>query len=608
MFSYIFMKILENRPAHYDIGIHILSGGHANRIRRQIVQTYVRPGMEILDIGCGTGSLIIDAVKAGANATGLDISKGMIAIAQKRIANNELTDRITLHHAGVVEVDSLFEENSFDLIISTLVFSELYSEERALALHQIKTLLKPEGTFVIATEVQPRKPLKKIIHFLVRFPLTVLTYIVAQTGTKPVSLISKEITESGLSIISNDRSFLDSFAVLSAKKADDDDPNKNLLPRTKKPDDDFSFIKSVWDFICRWFPNPVEPGLRIIGEPNRNSPVILTGNFHLTVRRVERALKSENVFLLVAPTNGINVWCASCGGELNTHSVITAIKTSQINERVDHHQIILPQFSAPGIDRNLLNKETGRAGIFGPAYSKKLPLFLKNRKIVFENNKADFSLLFRLEMLLSMNFIVWIAIGIFTLLIGLNMFFSFSIFFWLTGLMLYAGFPVIPGKSGWLKAAVLSVLEVIAIAMYSVFISQPIFSHWNTMIIVSAINMWLGFDLRGIVAGVTSEAEWLMHQLGMSSFGYIFTAGVFNPGKIQQDMSKCNNCRICLMVCPKGVFETVDKNKIRVQRQWECFSCNACVTQCSEEALSLKYARTTTSNKSNAADAKKPRG
>ncbi len=143
----------------------------------------------------------------------------MIAVAKKRIANNELTDRITLHHAGVVEVDSLFEENNFDLIISTLVFSELYSEERALALHQIKKILKPEGTFVIAAEVQPGKPLKKIIHFLVRFSLSALTYVAAQTGTTPVSSISKEITESGLNIISDDRSFLDSFAVLSVQES-----------------------------------------------------------------------------------------------------------------------------------------------------------------------------------------------------------------------------------------------------------------------------------------------------------------------------------------------------------------------------------------------------
>jgi len=108
------------------------------------------------------------------------------------------------------------------------------------------------------------------------------------------------------------------------------------------------------------------------------------------------------------------------------------------------------------------------------------------------------------------------------------------------------------------------------------------------MIMVSAFNVWLGFDLRGIVTGVTSEAEWLMHKLGMSSFGHIFSAGAFNPGKIQQAISKCNDCRICLLVCPKGVFEIVDKNRVRVQRHGECFACNACVSQCPEEALSLR--------------------
>jgi demethylmenaquinone methyltransferase/2-methoxy-6-polyprenyl-1,4-benzoquinol methylase len=583
------MKILEKRPERYDTGINILSGGHAKKIRKQIVQNYVKPDMKILDIGCGTGSLIIDAAKAGARTTGVDISTGMLAVAQKRIANNRMWDRITLHNAGVVEIDSLFEENSFDLIISTLVFSELYCEERALALHQIKKILRPNGTLVIAVEVQPGKPLKKIIYYLVRFPLTVLTYVIAQTGTKPFTHISEEITESGLNITSEDRSFLDSFTIISAKKPMDDGPDKTVSPRTKKPVDDLSFIKSVWDFIGRWFPNPVEPGLRIICNPDRNSPVILTSNFHLTVRRVEKSLKGENVFLLVAPANGMNVWCGSCGGELNTHSVITAIKTSRINERVDHHQIILPQFTAPGIDRKLLQKETGRTGLFGPAYSKDIPLFLKSRKTVFEHNKADFSLPFRLEMLLSMNFIVWIAIGIITLLIDPNMFFPITAFFWITGFILYAGFPLIPGKSGWLKAVILSVMEVIAIAMFSVFILNiPIFNHWKIMIMVSAINLWLGFDLRGIVTGNPSEAEWLMHKLGMTSFGHLFSAGVFSPGKIHQDVNKCNNCRICLMICPKGVYEIVDKNKIRIQKQWECFACNACITQCAEDALFLE--------------------
>ena len=107
------------------------------------------------------------------------------------------------------------------------------------------------------------------------------------------------------------------------------------------------------------------------------------------------------------------------------------------------------------------------------------------------------------------------------------------------------------------------------------------------MITVSAINLWLGFDLRGIVAGNPSEAEWLMHKLGMKSFGRLCSEGGFNIGKIHQDINKCNNCQICLMVCPKGVYGIVDANKIRIQKQWECFECNACVTQCTEEALSL---------------------
>jgi demethylmenaquinone methyltransferase/2-methoxy-6-polyprenyl-1,4-benzoquinol methylase len=129
MFSYIFMKILESRPSRYDLGINILSGGHAGRIRKQIVQTYIKPGMKILDIGCGTGSLVIDAAKSGAIATGLDISKGLLAVAQNRIDSSELPKKITLLHAGVAELDRLFKENRFDLIVSTLVFSELYAEE-----------------------------------------------------------------------------------------------------------------------------------------------------------------------------------------------------------------------------------------------------------------------------------------------------------------------------------------------------------------------------------------------------------------------------------------------------------------------------------------------
>ena len=589
MFSYIFMKILESRPERYDTGINFLSGGHAVKIRKQIVREFVEPGMNVLDIGCGTGLLMEAMAKSGAEVKGIDISEGMLEVAQKRIEKGRLQDKITIYHAGVVEIDALFPENSFDLIVSTLVFSELYSEERALALFQIKKLLKPDGKLVIAGEVQPDNILKRVAHFFVRLPLAIITYIIAQTGTKPLAHLSEEVTQSGFLLLKEERSFLDSFLLLSASNTGNSDFDKFGLPPVKQHEEDFSMIKSVCDYVGRWFPNPVEPGLRIMGNPDRHSPVVLTCNFHLTVRRVEKSLEKENLFLLVAPTNGINVWCATEGGDLNTHSVITAIKTSRLNERVDHNKIILPQFSASGIDLALLQKETGRKGFFGPAYARSIPEYLKDHNSVFQNNKADFSLPFRLEMLLSMNFIIWFVVAVVFLFAAPKLILPVSIYFWLTGLVLYAGYPVIPGKSGWLKAGVLSMIEVLFIALYSFFILKiPLLSYWQMMIGITAINLWLGFDLKGIVAGYPSEAEWLMRRLGMKSFGHIFSAEKQNEGIIQQDTNICTNCRICLMVCPKGVYDIVGNKNIRIKNPEECFACNACVTQCPEKALQLK--------------------
>ncbi len=590
MFSYVFMKLLESRPKRYDAGIALLSGGHAKKLRKQIVRDFVlHRGMKVLDIGCGTGLFMEEAAKAGAIVTGIDISAAMLKVAQNRLKKSGLQDRVSIHNRSAAELDTLFNENSFDLVVSTLVFSELYTEERLFVLHQISKLLKPNGQLVIAGEVRPKQFLKRFIHFLIRFPLAVFTYIVAQTGTKPLKNITEEVAQSGFSIVEEKRTILDSFVLLSARAKPPQEYKTANLGQPKNPDDDKSVVQSVWDTLGRWFPNPVEPGLRVIGNPDRNSPVVLTSNFHLTVRRMEKALKKENLFLLVAQSNGINVWCASEGGEFNTHSAITAIKTSRINERVNHNRIILPQFSASGINPALLKKETGRTAFFGPAYARNLPEYLRDPKTVFKNNKADFSLPFRMEMLLAMNFIIWLAIAVVTFFVAPKSVLAVSACFWLTGLVFYAGYPLIPGKSGWLKAFLFSTAEIIALSVYSYLIlNLPPFAWWKSMLGLTLINFMLGFDLKGIVAGYPSEAEWLMKKLGMHSFGHIFSAKKQGEGLIAQDTNQCTDCGMCFRVCPKRVFGFAGEKNIRIVNRTECFACNACVTQCPENALMLQ--------------------
>jgi len=218
MLSYVFMKILESRPARYDRGINILTCGHARKVKQEIVKACVRPGIQMLDVGCGTGELLEQAARAGAKVSGIDISEGMLTIARKRFEIDDLKGKGTFHHAAVTELDNLFAGNSFDLITTTLVFSELHTEERYWALREFARILKPAGVLALADEVIPRSFPKRLIHFVVRWPLAVVTYLIAQFGTRVIADMVSEISTAGFEVLGEKRSLLDSFAVVYARK------------------------------------------------------------------------------------------------------------------------------------------------------------------------------------------------------------------------------------------------------------------------------------------------------------------------------------------------------------------------------------------------------
>ncbi|MFC1581126.1 hypothetical protein ACFL4N_09510 [Thermodesulfobacteriota bacterium] len=108
-------------------------------------------------------------------------------------------------------------------------------------------------------------------------------------------------------------------------------------------------FKLLWGTFFRLFPCPSRVGLFSMGNPGPKSPVLVTCNFYITVRRVMKNLAGTNAWLLVADSKGVNVWCAAGGDEFNTRSVVSAIKTSGIEERVEHRKVILPP---PGCARH----------------------------------------------------------------------------------------------------------------------------------------------------------------------------------------------------------------------------------------------------------------
>jgi ferredoxin len=274
---------------------------------------------------------------------------------------------------------------------------------------------------------------------------------------------------------------------------------------------------------------------------------------------------------------------------MNTHSILTALKTSRISERVDHRVLVLPQFSAPGIDLKLLKKRTDWNGKWGPAYAQDLPIFLNNGYTkTSQQCTAQFPLSFRMEMLLAMNVSVWVVLTAIALTINPAWALITSAIFWGAGLILYAGYPLLPFKSGWLKALMLNIITIAVFIAVSVHTTGRPWHYAGWMVFACLAILAIGFDLKGTVGDRTSEAEATMHKLGLDAFGHLFRAKGVHKGCISQDKSKCINCNTCRLVCPMKVFGIAENKKdVIITDDSACLKCNACVRQCAKKALSL---------------------
>ncbi|NPD87745.1 MAG: class I SAM-dependent methyltransferase [Asgard group archaeon] len=212
------MKVLESAPHRYDKGIKILTLGKIDKAYDRLIES-IKKDDNTLDIGCGTGMLSFRAVLKGAKVTGIDINPEMLEIAKKRVNELEVKDKIAFLEMGVAELDH-FENDSFDVIMSGLCFSELSDDEISFTLNQVNRILRNEGKFLLIDEIRSKSIVKRIINWFLRIPLVVITYILTQTTSRALKNIEKRITESNLLIQSRRSNFLDNFVEFIIIKGD----------------------------------------------------------------------------------------------------------------------------------------------------------------------------------------------------------------------------------------------------------------------------------------------------------------------------------------------------------------------------------------------------
>ncbi|MEM3045796.1 MAG: acetyl-CoA decarbonylase/synthase complex subunit gamma [Candidatus Bathyarchaeia archaeon] len=124
-------------------------------------------------------------------------------------------------------------------------------------------------------------------------------------------------------------------------------------------------------------PVAVQAELKTIGEPDENSPVLVTTNFALTAYTVSGDLEASKVscYLLIADSEGLAVDTAVAGGQLTAAKIKEVLAASGVEGKVKHRRLILPGRAARL--RGDVEDATGWEVIVGPKDSSQIADFLK---------------------------------------------------------------------------------------------------------------------------------------------------------------------------------------------------------------------------------------
>lgn len=127
---------------YYDEYYNSEFGKKVDAVEKRLVEKYLEkiPTKKALEVGCGTGHWTDFFINKGFEITGIDISKNMIDIAQKKNLKDAKFEIINIE-------DAPYPDNSFDNIFA--ITSLEFVDNRQKAIEQIYRILKPGGYLLI---------------------------------------------------------------------------------------------------------------------------------------------------------------------------------------------------------------------------------------------------------------------------------------------------------------------------------------------------------------------------------------------------------------------------------------------------------------------------
>jgi cyclopropane fatty-acyl-phospholipid synthase-like methyltransferase len=104
----------------------------------------INPG-RALDIGCGRGENAIMLAMSGCDAMGIDLAEDAISDAKAKATERHV--KVNFAVGNVLQMDRLFEEGDFDVVIDSGLFHVMTDEERPVFAWQVHRVLKDGGKY-----------------------------------------------------------------------------------------------------------------------------------------------------------------------------------------------------------------------------------------------------------------------------------------------------------------------------------------------------------------------------------------------------------------------------------------------------------------------------
>ena len=163
----------------------------AYRRKLKVTQDYLTPDMEVLELGCGTGTTALIQAPFVKHITGIDISGKMIEIARAKAESGNVKN-VTFQQSSIDDMGA--PDASYDVVMGHSILHLL--ENKVAVITNVHRMLKPGGIFVSSTVcLKGRLPMLRAI-----LPIGCFFGLLPPVKFFTVEELERDLTDAGFRI------------------------------------------------------------------------------------------------------------------------------------------------------------------------------------------------------------------------------------------------------------------------------------------------------------------------------------------------------------------------------------------------------------------------